>query len=137
MIEYRVKQFSDSDRDIFISYLNRVEAWKIRCKNLHWAAEHKDIHEYLDDLYEDLISYQDKIAETFMGVLGSMGPLDINPEFCDKSEPIDLLEDIINKTAVEFYHDIPEDVVFKGISSEVESMLQKLENYKYLFNLCK
>lgn len=137
MIEYRVKQFSDNDRDVFISYLNRVEAWKIRCKNLHWAASHKDIHEYLDDLYEDLISYQDKIAETFMGVLGSMGPLDINPEFCDKSEPMGLLEDIINKTAVEFYHNIPEDVVFKGISSEVESMLQKLENYKYLFNLCK
>lgn len=137
MIAFKQKQYSEVDRGTFISYLNKVEAWKTRCKNLHWAADHKDIHEYLDELYNILIDYQDKIAEAYMGITGKLHPLDINPTACDKITAMDLIEDIINITAVEFYHNIPEDVVFIGIRSEVESFVQELEKYKYLFSLCR
>jgi hypothetical protein len=137
MILYKQKQYSEDSREAFINYLNNLEAWKTRCKNLHWAAEHKNIHEYLDEYYNILVDYQDKIAETYMGITEKLHPLDINPTACDKITAIDLIEDVINITAVEFYQSIPDDVVFMGIRSEVESFMQETEKYKYLFGLCK
>ena len=31
----------------FISFINRLEGWKTKCKNLHWAAPKKNIHIYI------------------------------------------------------------------------------------------
>ena len=39
---------SDPSR-IFIEFLNKLEGWKTKCKNLHWAAPKKNIHQYLDE----------------------------------------------------------------------------------------
>ena len=31
--------------EFFINFLNRLEGWKTKCKNLHWAAPKKNIHD--------------------------------------------------------------------------------------------
>ena len=36
-----------SSSQLFISFLNQLEGWKTKCKNLHWAAPKKNIHVYL------------------------------------------------------------------------------------------
>lgn len=54
----------ESDRDmlsgssqLFIDFLNQIEGWKTKCKNLHWAAPKKNIHVYLDEFLEILSDY--------------------------------------------------------------------------------
>lgn len=71
----------ESDRDmlsgssqLFIDFLNQIEGWKTKCKNLHWAAPKKNIHVYLDEFLEILSDYQDSLAEGYMGILGKMQP---------------------------------------------------------------
>ena len=49
--------------EFFISFLNRLEGWKTKCKNLHWAAPKKNIHVYLDEFLSILSDYQDSLAE--------------------------------------------------------------------------
>lgn len=56
----------------FINFLNQLEGWKTKCKNLHWAAPKKNIHVYLDEFLSILSSYQDSLAEGYMGILGKM-----------------------------------------------------------------
>lgn len=65
----------ESDRDmlsgssqLFIDFLNQIEGWKTKCKNLHWAAPKKNIHVYLDEFLEILSDYQDSLAEGYMGI---------------------------------------------------------------------
>ena len=48
--------------EFFISFLNRLEGWKTKCKNLHWAAPKKNIHVYLDEFLSILSGYQDSLA---------------------------------------------------------------------------
>ena len=33
-----------SGSQFFINFLNQLEGWKTKCKNLHWAAPKKNIH---------------------------------------------------------------------------------------------
>ena len=57
------KEEINSPQDLFISFLNKLEGWKTKCKNLHWAAPKKNIHVYLDEFLDILGDYQDGLAE--------------------------------------------------------------------------
>ena len=135
MIKFKQKQYSQEDRHVFLSYLSTLNCFLCRGKNLHWAAKGKDIHEYLDDLHEIIGKFQDAIAEGYMGILGQMGPLDVQYVECNEEDPTKYIESLLSETLT-FYKRIPEDSEFKGISGETESFIQDVQKYKYLFSLC-
>lgn len=119
----------------FISFLNQLEGWKTKCKNLHWAAPKKNIHVYLDEFLGILSDYQDGLAEGFMGILGKMQPNVIKGVSSDALNAIDFIEEIKSGT-LSFYDKIPKETVYKGITSECETFIQNINKYKYLFSLC-
>ena len=121
--------------DFFINFLNRLEGWKTKCKNLHWAAPKKNIHVYLDEFLSILSDYQDSLAEGYMGVLGKMQPNVIKGTSSDTLNAIDFINEVRGATVV-FYDKIPQETVYKGIASECETFIQNINKYKYLFELC-
>ena len=135
MITFKQKQYSDGDKEFFITYINQLEGVKTRIKNLHWAAPKNNIHQYLDEFLDIVSDFQDTVAETYMGILGKMGPLDINGIGCDTPNAMALIERVTELTK-RFYEGLPEGVEFKGIGSETETFVKDCEKYKYLFSLC-
>lgn len=121
--------------EFFISFLNKLEGWKTKCKNLHWAAPKKNIHVYLDEFLEILSDYQDSLAEGYMGILGKMQPNVIKGIASDTLNAIDFITEVKNST-ISFYDKIPHETVYKGITSECETFIQNINKYKYLFGLC-
>lgn len=118
----------------FINFLNQLEGWKTKCKNLHWAAPKKNIHVYLDDFLEVVSDYQDSVAEDYQGILGHMQPNAIKGTPCDCLNAIDFIKEVIVKTE-EFYNRIPQDTCYVGIKSETETFIHNIYKYKYLFEL--
>lgn len=118
----------------FINFLNQLEGWKTKCKNLHWAAPKKNIHVYLDDFLEVVSDYQDSVAEDYQGILGHMQPNAIKGTPCDALNAIDFIKEVIVKTK-EFYNRIPQDTCYAGIKSETETFIHNNYKYKYLFEL--
>ena len=102
---------------IFIGFLNKLEGWKTKCKNLHWAAPKKNIHVYLDEFLSVLSDYQDGLAEGYMGILGKMQPNAIKGVPSDVLNAIDFIEEVKAAT-LDFYKSIPEDTIYKGITSD-------------------
>lgn len=78
----------------FISFLNQLEGWKTKCKNLHWAAPKKNIHVYLDEFLGILSDYQDGLAEGYMGILGKMQPNVIKGTASNTLNAIDFIEEV-------------------------------------------
>lgn len=126
---------TQDNTSIFIGFLNKLEGWKTKCKNLHWAAPKKNIHVYLDEFLSVLSDYQDGLAEGYMGILGKMQPNVIKGVPSDALNAIDFIEEVKAAT-LDFYKSIPEDIVYKGITSECETFIQNINKYKYLFSLC-
>lgn len=131
----------ESDRAIdatgsqfFISFLNQLEGWKTKCKNLHWAAPKKNIHVYLDEFLDIMSDYQDGLAEGYMGILGKMQPNVIKGTPSDALNAIDFINEVKAGT-IKFYENIPEGVVYAGIRSECETFIHNIFKYKYLFEL--
>lgn len=124
-----------SSATVFLDFICKLEGWKTRCKNLHWAAPKKNTHEYLDEFFGVLSNYQDGLAEGYMGILGKMAPDAIEGVKSASMTAQDLVEEVALGT-YQFYENIPTGVEFKGIISECETFIQNIQKYKYLFSLC-
>lgn len=123
-----------SGSQVFINFLNQLEGWKTKCKNLHWAAPKKNIHVYLDEFLDVLSDYQDGLAEEYQGILGKMQPNAIKGIPSDTLNASDFINEVKYKT-LEFYKKLPQDVEYKGIVSECETFIHNINKYKYLFGL--
>ena len=124
-----------SGSQFFINFLNQLEGWKTKCKNLHWAAPKKNIHVYLDEFLSILSDYQDGLAEGYMGILGKMQPNVIKGISSNTLNANDFIEEVKVGT-LSFYDKIPQETIYKGITSECETFIQNINKYDYLFHLC-
>ena len=124
-----------SGSQFFINFLNQLEGWKTKCKNLHWAARKKNIHVYLDEFLGILSDYQDGLAEEYQGLLGHMQPNVIKGTPCDCLNAIDFINEVKSNT-YKYYDNIPEGTSYAGIKSECETFIHNILKYKYLFELC-
>ena len=122
IIENKDKSSELIGAQFFINFINKLEGFKTKCKNLHWSAPKKNIHVYLDEFLDVISDYQDSIAEDYQGI---------------KSQSLNAI-DFINevKIATEtFYNSIPNDTCYVGIKSETETFIHNIFKYKYLFEL--
>ena len=124
-----------SEKSIFIDFINLMEGWKTKCKNLHWSAPKKNIHVYLDDFLEILSEYQDAVAEGYMGISGKVQPNVLKGTACDCLNALEFIDEVKEGTLA-FYKSLPEEVVYKGIVSETETFIHNITKYAYLFRLC-
>ena len=114
----------------FINFLNQLEGWKTKCKNLHWAAPKKNIHVYLDEFLGILSDYQDGLAEGYMGILGKMQPNVIKGTPRDALNAFDFISEVKSATTA-FYDKIPQETIYKGITSECETFIQNINKCSY------
>lgn len=124
-----------SPSQLFIRFINLLEGWKTKCKNLHWSAPKKNIHVYLDEFLDILSDYQDNLAEGYMGILGKMAPNTIKGIPSDTLNAYDFIAEVKAGT-LSFYDKIPSETLYKGIASECETFIQNINKYDYLFHLC-
>lgn len=124
-----------SGSQFFINFLNQLEGWKTKCKNLHWAAPKKNIHVYLDEFLDVISDYQDGLAEEYQGLLGHMQPNVIKGTPSDALNAMDFINEVKAGTT-KFYENIPEGTLYAGIRSECETFIHNILKYKYLFELC-
>ena len=125
-----------STEQFFINFINKLEGFKTKCKNLHWSAPKKNIHVYLDEFLGVLSDYEDSLAEDIMGVLGSrLSPTSINGTSCSSDNALDFISEVSTATII-FYKKISDNPNYVGIKSETETFIHNIKKYNYLFNLC-
>lgn len=123
----------NSNMTFFINFLNKLEGYKTRLKNLHWAAPAMNIHVKLDEMLDIVSDYQDEIAEEAMGIYNQMAPNVLNAIPCECTDPVVLLE-TLRKETTSFYMSLGSYV---GLKSETETFIHNINKYIFLFRLCK
>lgn len=126
---------STSTSSLIMEFINRLEGWKTKCKNLHWASFKRNIHKYLDEFLDVLIEYQDGLAEEEMGIYGRMLPNVVTGIQSNTVTPKEFIYEV-RKLTLAFYDSIPQDSIHSGIKSECETFIHNINKYIYLFSLC-
>lgn len=133
MILKRLKLFSSLDSDIVKQFLGRLSGFVHKAKSLHWAAQGKDIHEYLDNIWEETYKFQDTVAEGWMGINGQLDS-DIPFLMPESNTPAEFIQELEEKV-LDCYRLLDDDPKYQGLKGEFESFIQTIEKYKYLFGL--
>ena len=128
------KNIEDGKNDC-VEFLNQLEGWKTKCKNLHWSSPKLNIHVKLDEFGNILSSYQDSLAEGYMGINGKLPSNILKGVSCEATNAFDFIEEVRRNT-INFYKKLPQDVMYKGITSDCETFIQEINKYVYLFKLC-
>ena len=119
----------------FLDFICKLEGWKTKCKNLHWAAPKKNVHVYLDEFLEVISDYQDTVAEGIMGVLSvHLGPSDVKGDPGNAQNAQQFVDEVKAGT-LSFYKQIPENPLYAGLKSECETFIQNVNKFDYLFSL--
>lgn len=136
LMDEMFKTSSDENpSQFFIRFINLLEGWKTKCKNLHWSAPKMNIHVHLDEFLGVISDYQDSLAEEYQGLLGHMQPNVVKGTPSDALNAIDFINEVKSGTT-KFYENIPEGTLYAGIRSECETFIHNILKYKYLFELC-
>lgn len=136
LMDKMFKTSSDENpSQFFIRFINLLEGWKTKCKNLHWAAPKNNIHVRLDEFLGVISDYQDSLAEEYQGLLGHMQPNVVKGTPSNVLNAIDFINEVKAGTT-KFYENIPEGTLYAGIRSECETFIHNILKYKYLFELC-
>ena len=126
---------TEDEKNECVEFLNQLEGWKTKCKNLHWSSPKLSIHVKLDEFGNILSSYQDSLAEGYMGINGKLSPNILKGVSCEATNALDFIEGVRRNT-INFYKELPQDVMYKGIASDCETFIQEINKYVYLFKLC-
>lgn len=129
-----IEKAEDKNKSIFRDYMNFIEGFKTRIKNIHWTEENKSKHEYLDDLSGELGEYEDKLAEAGQSQFGRFKDGEIKGEEIDEDDPIKIVGLLYERTK-EFRHKLEGDDNFLGEISWIDDFLANLKQTKYRLEL--
>lgn len=132
-----------NDGEPILNYLNRLEGYKTRIKNIHWSAkllpynEKEAVHVKLDEVFDELGDYQDSIAEVYMGALHKSLPMGfLKGNLPETNDPLELIE-MLRGDLVSFHSQHKDDILYIGMINSTEDFIQTLDNKRYLTDLTK
>ena len=115
-------------------FLNQLESYKTKFKNLHWSAVNDTIHVRIDGLLDELGDFQDGIAEVAMGIQGQFGPNELMGSALSHQSPQDALRGLLSQTQM-FLKSIESKAEYVGMKASVEGFITVLNKYSYLLKL--
>ena len=124
-----------SGKEALLRFTTLIEYAKTKCKNYHWSAENKSIHETFDKLYDVLNEYEDDIVEESLYVFGTFdkNALKLPNEimFGNYFEYLEFIFDVIYTYYAALGDTAP------GITSQLESFMHEVNKIGYLLKLEK
>lgn len=120
---------------LILNYIQKLEGFRIRLRELHWSAERMSAHKLTDDLMNTLVNIEDDIAEDLQGFLGiRIGVGAVSPVMPEAKDIKGLLETIKQETLSlrETIDGVPD---FVGIVSMLDDLVHSMNKSLYLETL--
>lgn len=115
-----------------INFINRLEGYKTRWKELHWSAPSMSHHKLCDEISDILSGYEDEIAEDAQGMYGDIQVGEVRPVLPASRDAISLLKEI--RADVANMKDKWNSKMYTGLVNESDDLFHDLNKYIYLFN---
>mgnify|MGYP001787734815 FL=1 len=117
-----------------LNFENRLQGYRTRVKELHFAANRHSIHIIMDDFGSSLADFEDNIMEDAQAIHGQYTPGEINPVLPKSLDPEGILKeiraDLINMK--DFFESQP---MYTGCLNELEDFFHVVNQNIYLVKL--
>jgi hypothetical protein len=115
-----------------IDFLSILDGNHSVLKTLHWNADKHCEHLLTDDIDDDVLEFEDSLAEQAMGCGGfKFGVKELKSMIPNASNLKDLLSELKGDT-IDYYNTLGDDKKYAGIRSSVEEFISKIDKWAYL-----
>lgn len=125
-------QVEPSTAESVLFYIRCIEGFRIRLREIHWDAKTHSLHLLADSLMEDLETYEDSIAEDFMGIVGYRIQVGAVVPKLPKATEIKALIDEILSCSLALKNKLENLPVWTGIVNLIDDCIHMLNKSKYL-----
>lgn len=119
-----------------LNFENRIQGYRTRVKELHFAANRHSIHKIFDEFGEELAKFEDEIMEDAQAIHGQYSPGEINPvlpkSLSEESILREIRADLINMK--DFFESQP---MYTGCLNVLEDFFHTVNKNIYLVRLGK
>lgn len=116
------------------SFENRLQGYRTRTKELHFAAKRHSIHIILDDFDKSLADFEDAVMEDAQAIHGQFTPGEIQPILPKSLDPISLLKEI-RVDLVNMKDFFESQSMYTGCLNELEDFFHTVNKTIYLLRL--
>lgn len=124
-----------SEKSTMLSYVNLLEGYKTKFKNLHWSAKDDPLHKRVDEFLAELSSFQDSISEDIQGTIGPFATNEIKGTDVSANDALTAIQTLFKET-VSFRSKVEGGEDYFGLVSEIDNFCHNIKKYIYLFKMC-
>jgi DNA-binding ferritin-like protein len=115
-----------------LKFIRTLEGARVRAKELHWNTKSSTIHDLMDHLIAMITSFEDDIAECFMGICKFRIKVgQVVPDIPDVSDHIELI-DYLSVQTLSLMKMLIHDIKYIGLNRKLEDMYCELNKLSYL-----
>lgn len=124
------------NKEFFIDLANKLEGYKTRLKELHWASPSHSLHVITDDFSEELGNFEDALIENAIAITDFIFPGELNPILPEAKDFITYLEDL-RGVLVSIKREAGDSIMYSGIINRVDDFFEVVNKYIYLAKLTR
>lgn len=118
-----------------IEFLNSLEGYHQVLKELHWSTTNHSQHVLTDEIDEDILEYEDKIAECIMGRLNIRFGLGDLKTLLPEAKTLDTLINELLSDTISFKKSVEEDILNSGLVNILDDLISDINKWNYLKTL--
>lgn len=122
-------------KNIIIDFLGVLEGYHQTCKMLHWGTSNRSEHILVDKINEDVLKYEDRLAEAAMGKLKTKFGIGTLKAMLPNAENIDDMIKEFETDILKLKKDIGDKPEYCGLHNILDDMLESIDDYYYLKTL--
>lgn len=118
-----------------LTFLSSLEGYHSLLKTIHWSAKNHFEHTLTDDIDEDVLEFEDRIAEVAMGRLNLRFGIGDLTTLMPESKTLDSMLKELEGDVLKFKEEIGDDNKISGMHNVLDEFLEKICTWNYLKTL--
>ena len=123
------------DKKSTIEFLSALEGYHNLLKTIHWSATNHFEHTLTDDIDEDVLGYEDRIAEAVMGKLNIRFGVGDLKTLMPEAKTLDTLLKELESDILKFKENVGDEPNNGGVINILDDFLEKVNTWNYLRTL--
>lgn len=124
-----------SNNTFMMNIIGKMEGYKTRLKDLHWAAYNNSTHVRLDEILAELSDYEDAITEDAQATDGDIIAGTVRAIPCNSTDIFDILDQLkLDLVAIKRQYE--NNIEYTGVINETDDFFHVVKKYIYLFRKC-
>lgn len=123
------------ERKTILDFLSALEGYHSLLKTIHWSTSNKSEHLLSDDIDDEILDFEDRIAEAAMGKLNTRFTIGELKTLMPEAKTIESMLKELENDIVKLKKDIGEDTDYSGMHNILDEFLEKVYSWNYLRTL--